>query len=68
MISENSKHHEKIYMKTTTDDLELPEAVAGSPGELAQMLHTTMGSVKSAISHHYAGWHRIVIEEEEDGE
>ena len=68
MISENSKHHEKIYMKTTTDDLELPEAVADSPGELAQMLHTTKGSVKSAISHHYAGWHRIIIEEDNDEE
>lgn len=56
----------KIYLRTTTDELELPIAVAGLAAELAQMLHTTRGSVKSAISHHYAGWHRIIIEEDED--
>ena len=59
----------KIYLRTTTDELEMPIAVAGSPEELAQMLHTTRGSVKSAISHHYAGWHRVIITEEDaDGE
>ena len=57
---------EKIYMKTTTDDLELPVAVAGNTQELARMLGTTHEAVKSAISHHYAGWHRIIIEEGEE--
>ena len=56
----------KIYLRTTTDELVLPIAVAGSAAELARMLHTTRGSVKSAISHHYVGWHRIIIEENED--
>ena len=54
----------KLYLKTTTDDLELPVAVAGSAEELARMLHTTKGSVKSAISHHYAGWHKVIVEED----
>ena len=59
---------EKLYLKTTTDDLELPIAVAGSTKELARMLKTTPGAVKSAISHHYGGWHRIIIEEGEEDE
>lgn len=57
-----------LYMKTTKDDLELPVAVAGSANELAEMIGTSVGTVKSSISHHYAGWHRISIDEEENDE
>lgn len=57
---------EKLYLRTTTDDLELPVAVAESPEELARMLHTTRGSVESSISKHHAGWHRVIIEEDMD--
>lgn len=60
----NQLNKMKLYLKTTTDDLELPIAVAGSAEELARMLHTTKGSVKSAISHHYAGWHKVIVEED----
>lgn len=55
-------------MKTTKDDLELPIAVAGSANELAEMIGTSVGTVKSSISHHYAGWHRIIIDVEENDE
>ena len=58
----------KLYLRTTTDDFELPVAVAESLDDLAETLHTTKGSVKSAISHHYAGWYRIIIEEDNDEE
>lgn len=58
---------QKLYVKTTKDDLELPIAVADSTSELARMLGTTRGTVKSSISKHHKGWHRIIIEEENEG-
>jgi hypothetical protein len=57
---------QKLYVKTTKDDLELPIAVADSPSELARMLGTTRGTVESSISKHHKGWHRIIIEEENE--
>lgn len=57
---------QKLYIKTTTDDLELPVAVAESATELAGMLGTTKDCVLSSISHNHAGWHRIIIDEEEN--
>lgn len=54
----------KIYMRTTTDYLELPIAVADSPKELAALLGTTENNVKSSISHGRKGWLRIEVEEE----
>ena len=59
---------QKIYMRTTMDDLELPVAVAGSAAELAEILGTTLGTVKSAISHGYKGWFKVTIEEGNDEE
>ena len=59
---------QKLYLRTTTDYLELPIAVAGSANELAEMIGTSVGTVKSSISHHYAGWHRIIIDEEKNDE
>lgn len=53
-------------MKTTLDELELPEAVAGSAAELAKMLGTTRGVVYSSIAHKHKGWHKVTIEEDED--
>lgn len=55
----------KLYVKTTGDKLDLPVAVADSPGELAKMLGTTAKSVLSAISHKHKGWYRVDVEEEE---
>ena len=60
--------HEKLYMKTTGDKLDLPVAVADSPGELARILGTKKSVVLSSISHKIRGWHRIEIEEEEEME
>lgn len=58
----------KLYMKTTGDKLDLPVAVADSPGELARILGTKKNVVLSSISHKIRGWHRIEIEEEEEME
>ena len=35
----------KLYVRTTTDELELPVAVADSAKELAEMTGTTVGCV-----------------------
>lgn len=56
----------KYYMKVTNDKYELPIAVAESPGELAQMLGVTKGTVLASIGHHYANWIRLEIEDEEE--
>ena len=58
----------KLYLKTTTDDLELPIAVAESPGELAKMLGTTKGSVNSCIARHHSGWFKVEVEDEPEDE
>ncbi len=54
----------KLYMRTTTDDMELPVAVADSPGELAEMVGTTKECVMSSISHKHKGWYRVEVEED----
>ena len=54
----------KICMRTTGDDLDLPVAVADSPGELAEMVGTTKECVMSSISHRHKGWHRVEVEDE----
>lgn len=48
-----------LYLRTTVDELELPVAVAESPGELAEMLGTNANVVSSAISHKHPGWFRL---------
>ena len=55
-----------LYMKTTNDDLELPVAAADNAGELAKMLGTTRGVVYSSLAHKHRGWHKVIIEEDED--
>ena len=52
-----------IYMKCTTDRLELPVAVADTAKELAQMLGVSHGSVYSGIDRGYGGYHKVVINE-----
>lgn len=54
-----------LYLKTTTDEYELPEAVADSYKELAEMTGKTPGSVASYASRDQCGFHRIVIPDEE---
>ena len=55
----------KLYVRTTTDELELPVAVAGSAKELAEMTGTTAACVLSSISHGYKGWERVEVEDED---
>ncbi len=39
-----------IWMKVTSDELELPVAVADTAEQLAQMCGTTVGSIYSSVS------------------
>ena len=52
-----------LYMKTTTDRLELPIAVEDSPSKLARALGLSPHSVATMCSKQKNGYHRIVIEE-----
>lgn len=56
----------KLYVKATQDEYELPEAVADTPTELAEMLGTTRNVVESSISHKRRGWYRMDFEELDD--
>lgn len=53
----------KLYIKSTGDELDLIEAVAESPTELADMLNTSKNCVSSSISHKRKGWSKIEVEE-----
>ena len=55
----------KIYMRTTKDKYQLPVAVADSPKELAKMLGTTPGVVRSCICLKKLGWCKVEIPDEE---
>ncbi len=55
----------KLYVRTTTDRLEVPIAVAGSAKELAEMTGTTPACVLSSISHGHKGWCRVEVEDED---
>ena len=52
-----------LYIKSTGDDIDLIEAVAESPTELADMLNTSKNCVSSSISHKRKGWSKIEVEE-----
>ena len=54
----------KLYMKCTTDALELPLAVADSPKELAFMLKANYGTIATMVSRQICGYHKIDIPEE----
>lgn len=56
--------NKKLYVRTTTDEYELPIAVADSAGELAEMLGTTKAGIFSSIAHKCKGWYRLELEEE----
>ena len=56
----------KLYIKTTTDELELPLAVAGSAKELAEITGTTAACVLSSISHKYKGWQRVEVDDDDE--
>ena len=52
-----------IYMKCTTDRLELPLAVADTAAELARQLGIKPNSVFTGLNKKSGGYHKIVIEE-----
>ena len=53
----------KLYMKCTTDELELPLAVADSPKELAVMLKANYGTIATMVSRQICGYHKVEIED-----
>lgn len=53
----------KLYMKTTKDEYELPEAVADSVHELSKMIGLTQGTVASLMSRKAKGFYKVVIDE-----
>lgn len=52
-----------IYMKCTTDRLELPIAVADTARELAGMLGIKPNSVFTGLSKKRGGYHKVIIDE-----
>ena len=54
-----------LYIRCTTDDLELPMAVADSVQELSRMTGRTVGTIYTQISKNRPGWKKVVIEEDE---
>lgn len=56
----------RLYVKTTIDKYELPEAVAESPTILARMLGTTAAVVSSSISHKRKGWLIVEVDPEDE--
>ena len=54
----------RLYLKTTRDELELPLAVADSPGELGRITGTKPNIICSSIAHGYKGWCRVEVEDE----
>lgn len=41
----------KLYMEVTSDEYELPVAVAESPKELAEMTNVNSSAIRSAVCH-----------------
>lgn len=56
----------KLYIKSSGDNVDLIEAVAESPRELAKILNISPNSVRSAIGHKRKGWECIEIQEERE--
>lgn len=53
-----------LYMKCTTDQLELPLAVENSPAKLANRFGLTTHSVSTMCSKGVGGWHRVEYDPE----
>lgn len=54
-----------LYIRCTTDALELPMAVADSVQELSRMTGRTVGTIYTQISKKRPGWKKVEIEEDE---
>lgn len=55
----------KLYLKVTTDEYELPIAVADSAYELAEMVGTKQSVIYSSISHKRGSYRRVEVEDDE---
>lgn len=53
----------KLYMKCTTDELELPIAVEDTPTKLARTLGLKPRSVATLCSKQKSGYHRIELQD-----
>lgn len=53
-----------LYLKTTKDKYELPEAVAESGKELASMVGITVGSFYTFISKKKKGYYKVEVDED----
>ena len=56
----------KLYLFTTRDEYELPIFVADSAKEMSEMTGFTIGSVYKCISAGYSGWHKVIVDMEDD--
>lgn len=63
-VGELMKRKIKLYMKCTTDELELPIAVEENPAVLAEKLGVKKHTVVSNCCKQQYGYHRIEIEPE----
>jgi hypothetical protein len=61
-VGELMKRKIKLYMKCTTDELELPIAVEENPAALAEKLGVKKHTVVSNCCKQQYGYHRIEIE------
>lgn len=55
-----------LYMKTTTDEYELPIAVEDSPTALAKKLGIDRNSISSMCSKKVSGYYKIDVDLEEE--
>lgn len=56
----------KLYMITTRDEYELPLVVEENIAVLAEKTGMKPATLYSCISHGYKGYHRIIIEDEDN--
>jgi hypothetical protein len=55
-----------LYVKTTSDRLRLPVAVAESTKELAEMLGISAASVRTSYSHGCGTYYKVEVDDEAD--
>lgn len=55
-----------LYMMLSSDEYELPVAVAESPTELARITGTTRSNILSSISHGYKRFCKVEVEDDND--
>lgn len=56
----------RLYVKTTSDRLRLPVAVAESTKELAEMLGISVKSVRTSYSHKCGTYYIVEVEDDDE--